>query len=233
MQGLTVLIADDDAHVQELSRIYLGREGARVVAAGTGEEALACLDRCRPDVVILDVMMPGLDGFAVCREIRRQSDVPVLMLTARGEEVDRVLGLELGADDYITKPFSPRELVARIRAILRRARPRLPAPEAGVLVYPGLTIDVEAREVTAEGQPVALAPREFDLLAYLARNPRRAFTREHLLTTVWGYDFGGDTRTVDVHIKKLRQKLGEPGRQYLQTVWGVGYKFEVPRHAPR
>jgi two-component system response regulator ResD len=230
MQGLTILIADDDPNVRELVRIYFGREGATVLTAVDGAEAVTLLAEQSVGVVILDVMMPEQDGFSVCRELRRTSDIPVLMLTAKGEEIDRVLGLELGADDYIVKPFSPRELVARVKAILRRTRSQVHTREAdaqGSLAFPGLTVDLRGRTVQAAGLQVPLAPKEFDLLAFLAQHPRTVLEREQILTRVWGYDFAGDTRTVDVHVKKLRLKLGEPVRRYLHTVWGIGYKFEV------
>lgn len=230
MQGLTMLVADDDPHVCELVRLYFGREGATVLTAGDGARAMALLEAHGPDLVILDVMMPAMDGFTVCRELRRSSDVPVLMLTARGEEIDRILGLELGADDYIVKPFSPRELVARVKAILRRMQGRQPAgaaPETGALTFPGLEVDLQAREVRVSGVPLPLAPKEFDLLVCLARHPRVVLERELLLERVWGYEFTGDTRTVDTHVKRLRLKLGFPCRNYIHTVWGIGYKFEV------
>lgn len=229
MQGVNILVADDDPNVRELVRMYLGREGMTVHTADDGRSALASLQSKGVDAVVLDVMMPEMDGFAVCKELRRTSDVPVLMLTARGEEIDRVLGLELGADDYIVKPFSPRELVARVKAVLRRTRSLRTVEPAvqGKLLFPGLEVDPLAREVLVEGSPVSLAPKEFDLLLYLMQNPRVVLERDQLLSRVWGYDFAGETRTVDVHVKKLRLKLGEPARSYIHTVWGVGYKFEA------
>lgn len=229
MQAVTILVADDDPNVRELVRIYLGREGMAVLTAENGRAALNTLEETAVDAVVLDVMMPELDGFSVCKTLRQTSSVPVLMLTARGEEIDRVLGLELGADDYIVKPFSPRELVARVKAVLRRTlcpRPEEPAT-SGKLNFPGLEVDVLAREVLVEGGLVSLAPKEFDLLLYLMQNPRVVLERDQILSRVWGYDFAGETRTVDVHVKKLRLKLGEPVRHYIQTVWGVGYKFEA------
>lgn len=231
MLGANILVADDDPNVRELARVYFGREGMEVRTVETGEAALEMLGAQPADVIILDVMMPGLDGFAVCREVRRTSDVPVLMLTAKGEEIDRVMGLELGADDYVVKPFSPRELVARVKAMLRRTRnrPALPTEQSqpDVLTYPGLAIDPQAREVLVAGHPIPLAPKEFDLLLFLAKNPRQVLDREQILTQVWSYDFIGETRTVDVHVKKLRLKLGNPARNFIHTVWGIGYKFEV------
>lgn len=237
----TVLVADDDPHVHEMLGLYFRREGIELVSARSGDEVHRLLEKHRPQAVVLDIMMPGKDGFEVCREIRAESDVPVLMLTAKGEEVDRILGLELGADDYITKPFSPRELIARLRAVLRRVRTEGdpgPAPAAGTasdsereqaprsVSLAGLEVDAVAREVHCRGEPVALTPKEFDLLYLLASNPRRAFSREELLERVWGFDFFGDMRTVDVHVKRLRKKLGSVGPRVIRTVWGVGYKFE-------
>lgn len=227
-------MADDDAQVRELVRLYFSREGMTVTAAEDGSQALSLFNAQPADVVILDVMMPGLDGLAVCRELRRTTDVPVIMLTAKGEEIDRILGLELGADDYVVKPFSPRELVARVKAILRRTQSTQETAEGTgteVLAYPGLQADSQAREVLVKGCPVSLTPKEFDLLVYLMQHPRMVLGRERILTHVWGYDFAGDTRTVDVHVKKLRVKLGTPARRYIQTVWGIGYKFEVSPHA--
>lgn len=234
MHGLSILIADDDEHVRSLAQMYFGREGARVLTAEDGAQALAMITAHPVDVVVLDVMMPELDGFSVCRELRRTGDVPVVMLTARGEEFDRVLGLELGADDYVVKPFSPRELVSRVKAILRRSRHPQPEAEtvrtAAGLSFPHLAVDPQAREVLVDGTAVSLAPKEFDLLLFLVQNPRQVLDREQILSRVWGYDFPGETRTVDVHVKKLRLKLGDPVRSYIQTVWGIGYKFEVTRH---
>ena len=228
MQGANILVADDDANVRELVRMYCGREGMTVLTAEDGGQALSLIGSHPVDAVILDVMMPVMDGLEVCRELRRTSGVPILMLTARGEEIDRVLGLELGADDYIVKPFSPRELVARVKAVLRRTLGVSPAEDkASPLSCAGLTVDPHAREVTAGGQTLSLAPKEFDLLLFLMQNPRLVLDREKILARVWGYDFIGESRTVDVHVKKLRLKLGEPARNYIHTVWGIGYKFEV------
>lgn len=234
MQGLTILVADDDVNVRNLVRIYFEREGATVLAAEDGKTALDLVLQQPVDALILDVMMPGLDGFTVCRELRKSCDLPVLMLTAKGEEIDRVIGLELGADDYLVKPFSPRELVARVKAVMRRFRTPAPTAEPEtrpLLSFPGLAIDLQAREVAVSGTPVPLAPKEFDLLVYLVQHPRIVLDRDQILSRVWGYEYTGETRTVDNHVKRLRLKLGEPARGYIHTVWGIGYKFEVTEHA--
>lgn len=234
MIGLKVLVADDDPNVREIIRLYFEQQQFHMIEAQDGETAVEKARNESPDIIILDVMMPGMDGYEACREILKFSDIPIIMLTAKGEEFDRVLGLELGADDYMTKPFSPRELVARIKAIFRRLQPRKTATEGdgdpGVLEYDGLRIHIDRREVTVGGEKVQLRPKEFDLLAHLARTPGHVFTREQLLAQVWGYDFFGDIRTVDVHVKKLRQKLGAFPGECIHTVWGVGYKFEVIPH---
>lgn len=228
---MRVLIADDDPNVMEIVRLYFEQQQMELQEAQDGKQALQLVRTDAPDIVILDVMMPEMDGYETCREIRKISAVPIIMLTAKGEEIDRILGLELGADDYVTKPFSPRELVARIKAIFRRMdrEPWNQLPEQGGTNgyhYGGLVIDLDKREVTAEGTNVILRPKEFDLLAYMAGAPGIVHTREQLLEHVWGYDFIGDIRTVDVHVKKVRNKLGDM-QHCIQTVWGVGYKFEV------
>lgn len=223
-----VLVVEDEENVRRLIDAYLQHEGFDVVGASDGAEALQLLGQTSPDVVILDVMLPKVDGWEVCRRIRDQSRIPVIMLSARGAEQDRIKGLEYGADDYITKPFSPKELVLRVRAVLRRARPVASVGERAVLRYPGLEIDRRSRRCTAAGRVVELTRREFDLLWHLARHPGRAFERESLLQQVWGYDFHGDARTIDVHVTRLREKLEDTGSyKYLHTVWGVGYKFDV------
>jgi len=222
----TVLVVEDEGPVQELVRMYLAREGFRVVSAYDGEEALEQVREHAPDLVILDIMLPKLDGWSVCRALRKDLPVPIIMLSAKGEEYDRVLGLELGADDYITKPFSPRELVARVKAVLRRTKGDPDAEQ--VLTCGDLTIDYKARRVLRNGREIALAPKEFDLLWTLAGHPGRVFSRDQLLTQVWGYDYLGDPRTVDTHIKRLREKLRGGGTNYIKTVWGLGYRFEVP-----
>jgi two-component system response regulator ResD len=223
----TILLVEDEQTVQEVAQLYLEKEGFRVITAGDGEKALEQVRSVNPDLVILDIMLPRKDGWAVCREIRQYLAVPIIMLSAKGEEYDRVLGLELGADDYIVKPFSPRELVARVKAVLRRSSAAGMIEAQPPLRYPGLTIDTAAHLVEVDGRAVSLTPKEFELLAYLAARPRRVFNREQLLASIWGYEYLGDTRTVDTHIKRLREKLRGTGRNYLKTVWGLGYKFEV------
>lgn len=222
-----VLVVEDEENVRRLIDAYFQHEGFDVIGAADGEEALDAFVRTSPDVVILDVMLPRVDGWDVCRRIRARSRTPIIMLSALGAEDDRIKGFEYGADDYVTKPFSPKELVLRVRAVLRRAR-TLTAAEGTTLRYPGLTIDRRSRRCVVDGQAVELTRREFDLLWYLARHPGQAFEREPLLQHVWGYDFGGDVRTIDVHVTRLREKLeGAGAYKYLHTVWGVGYKFDA------
>jgi DNA-binding response OmpR family regulator len=223
-----VLIVEDDPTVAEVVARYLERDGCRVEIAGDGRLALAMLETVPPDLVVLDVMLPGLDGFEICRRLRERSRTPVIMLTARGEAVERIHGLELGADDYVVKPFSPRELVARVRAVLRRAQGSQDGadPTGGRRAHLGMELDERSRQVRIDGQPVSLTAREFDLLAFLIRHPGEVFRREVLLDRVWGYTFG-DTSTVTVHVRRLREKI-EPDPSaptYVQTVWGVGYRF--------
>ena len=223
----TILVVEDEESVRELVRMYLENEGFRVETASDGEEALNKVKANTPDLIILDIMLPKFDGWTVCREVKKTSNVPIIMLSARTEEFDRVLGLELGADDYIPKPFSPREMVARVRAVLRRTSA---SPEAAgrVITYRDLTIDREANRVTVKDKEVAMTPREFELLWFLACHPGRVFSREQLLEEVWGYEYLGDGRTVDTHIKRLREKLHADGEvTYIKTVWGRGYKFEA------
>lgn len=227
-EGL-ILVVDDEEPIRELVRLYLEKEGFSVAMAADGEEAVQKARTLKPQLIILDIMLPRLDGWDVCREVRRFADIPIIMLTAKGEEFDKVLGLELGADDYLTKPFSPRELVARVKAILRRAAPEEPADTEEKIVLPGLVINHSSREVTVNGREVLLTPKEFDLIWFLAKHPGKVFTREQLLTAVWGYDYYGDLRTVDTHIKRLREKIEKNGdaSYHVRTIWGVGYKFEV------
>ncbi|HLC33781.1 MAG TPA: response regulator transcription factor [Anaerolineales bacterium] len=220
-----ILVVDDEAHIVDLVRLYLEREGYRVRSAGSGQAALSEVRSHPPAMVILDVMLPGMDGFEVCRRLRAESQVPVLMLTARDEDLDKIIGLELGADDYLTKPFNPREVVARVRAILRRAEP---AAAGEAVVHVGdLVVDAARREVTVGERQVDLRAKEFDLLLHLARHRGLVRTREQLLSQVWGYDFEGQTRTVDVHVAHLRKKIAG-GTVRIETVTGVGYKLVVP-----
>ena len=233
MSGETILIVDDEPTIVEVVGLYLQREGFRVVTAADGNAAIAAIEQQRPDLVVLDLMLPGLGGLEIARRLRASGALPIIMLTARGEETDRVVGLELGADDYVTKPFSARELVARVKAVLRRAQSPAPpaaAAEASVLAIGGLRLDAAAHVVTLEGQPVSLTVREFDLLHFLMRHPGQVFTREQLLDNVWGYAFASEMGTVTVHIRRLREKI-EPdpaNPTFLQTIWGVGYKLERP-----
>jgi two-component system OmpR family response regulator len=218
---------DDEVHIVELARLYLTREGYEVEGVGDGDQVMARFGQLKPDLVILDIMLPGTDGLTLCKEIRKQSQVPIIMLTARDEVTDKVVGLEVGADDYLTKPFHPQELVARAKALLRRARVEHDLPK---LIRAGkLEIDLERHEVRFGAARVQLRPKEFDLLTLLARHPGRVFQRSELLDLVWGYDFPGYTRTVDVHVQQVREKLGgasitDPS---IQTVWGVGYRLEL------
>lgn len=227
MQRFKVLVVDDDPNVREIIRIFFKQQQIDLVEADDSLLVLELVEKEMPDIVILDVMMPNKDGFDVCREIRKKYDIPIIMLTAKTEEFDRVLGLELGADDYVTKPFSPRELIARIKAIFRRMQPKVSSNESEKtsFTFAELSIHIDRREVLLNDEKIILRPKEFDLLVHLAKSTGNVFTREQLLEQVWGYDFIGDIRTVDVHIKKLRQKLKQ--KDCIQTVWGVGYKFEV------
>ena len=221
----TVLVVDDEPTIREVVVRYLAREGYATLEAGDGDEARALLELASPSLVILDVMLPGTDGLSLCRWIRSESSVPVILLTARGEEADRIVGLELGADDYVTKPFSPRELVARVRSVLRRTIPAA-APRERLRVGE-VTVDLAAREVVRGGRPVHLTAKEFDLLAFLARHPRRVFSRDQLMSRIWGYEAAYDTGTVTVHVRRLREKIEtDPARpRHLETVWGVGYRL--------
>jgi two-component system alkaline phosphatase synthesis response regulator PhoP len=222
----TILVVDDEAHIVELARLYLERDGFAVRSAQSGEEALGQVQDRAPALVVLDVMLPGIDGFEVCRRIRARSNVPILMLTAREDDLDKIVGLELGADDYLTKPFNPRELVARVKAILRRAEVSA-LPGESPLHLADLSIDPARREVQVGERPLDLRAKEFDLLLCLARHRGIVLTREQLLSLVWGFDFYGQTRTVDVHVAHLRKKMtGSAVR--LETVTGVGYKLVVP-----
>jgi len=222
----TVLVVDDEPIVRDVVVRYLRRDGFETLEAGDGEEARELIERDRPELVVLDLMLPGTDGLALCRWIRAQSNLPVIMLTARGDEADRIVGLELGADDYVTKPFSPRELAARVRAVLRRST-KPPTPPVARLEFEDLELDAGTREVHAQGQKLKLTAKEFDLLYFLASNPRRVFSRDQLMQSVWGYEAALDTGTVTVHVRRLRSKIEvDPASpRHLETVWGVGYRF--------
>ena len=224
-----ILVADDDLNICELLRLYLEKEGFEVVMAHDGEEAVAKFESEKPSLILLDIMMPKLDGWQVCRQIRQKSDCPIIMLTAKGETFDKVLGLELGADDYVVKPFDTKEIVARIKAVLRRSGPAgNAAGEVKEVSYYKLTVNMTRYELKVDGKVVDAPPKELELLFHLASNPNRVFTRDQLLDEVWGFEYYGDSRTVDVHIKRLREKLEGVSDQWsLKTVWGVGYKFEV------
>lgn len=224
---LKILVVDDDTNISELISLYLNKEGYETREVSNGRVALEVFEEFRPDLVLLDIMLPGADGYDVCKEIRKKSHTPIIMMTAKGEVFDKVLGLELGADDYMVKPFDPKELVARVKAVLRRNT--LPIEEEKVknrIVLDNLIIDKDNYSVTYEGNLVELPPKELEVLYFLANHPKQVFTREQLLDKIWGYDFVGDTRTVDVHIKRLRDKFEGEHSWSIKTVWGVGYKFE-------
>jgi DNA-binding response OmpR family regulator len=220
----TVLVVDDEPTVRDIVSQYLTRDGFRVVATGDGRAVMDLVEQESPDLIVLDVMLPGMSGLELCRAIRARRAIPVILLTARGEETDRIVGLEIGADDYVTKPFSPRELVARVRAVLRRS---VDGAAPDLLVLGELEIDVPAREVRISGRDVRLAAREFDLLAFLARNPRRVFTRDQIMQSVWGYTAAIDTGTLSVHVRRLREKIEDDPHapRRLETVWNVGYRL--------
>ncbi|MBQ1237144.1 MAG: response regulator transcription factor [Oscillospiraceae bacterium] len=225
--AVKVLIVEDDKNISDLLQLYLQKEGYTVVAAADGGDGLSKFRSENPDLVLLDLMMPVMDGWAVCRVIRAESQTPVIMLTAKGETDDKVQGLKAGADDYITKPFEMKEVLARIEAVLRRTD-RVPETKIRKLSFDKLTIDMDAFELTVDGKKIDTPPKEMELLFYLASSPNRVYTRNQLLDEVWGFDYFGDSRTVDVHVKRLREKLeGVSEKWCLKTVWGVGYKFEV------
>ena len=221
----TVLVVDDEPIVREVVARYLRRDGFRTLEAGDGDTARELVERDEPGLVVLDVMLPGMDGLALCRWIRSRSDLPVILLTARGDEADRIVGLELGADDYVTKPFSPRELAARVRTVLRRAQPAAPREER--LTFDGLELDAATRDVRRNGELLRLTAKEFDLLWFLASHPRRVFSRDQLMSRVWGYEPAFDSGTITVHVRRLREKIeDDPARpRHLETVWGVGYRL--------
>ncbi|WP_075721559.1 response regulator transcription factor [Roseburia sp. 499] len=225
-----ILIVDDDANIAELISLYLTKECYDTRMVNDGEEALSVYEQYQPNLILLDLMLPGIDGYQVCREIRTKSNVPIIMLSAKGEIFDKVLGLELGADDYIMKPFDSKELVARVKAVLRRYQPvkqEAPASDIKCVEYPDLVINQTNYSVLYYGQPVDMPPKELELLYFLASSPNQVFTREQLLDHIWGYEYIGDTRTVDVHVKRLREKIKDHKSWSLATVWGIGYKFEV------
>ena len=224
-----ILIVDDEENICELVRLYIEKEGFDAIIANDGQEAVAKFNKEKPDLILLDIMLPIKDGWQVCREIRAQSKVPIIMLTAKGETFDKVLGLELGADDYVVKLFEPKELIARIRAVLRRSADSVDEKaDEDELSFDGLKINQSTYEVYIDDKKVEMPPKEFELLYFLAKNTNKVFTRDQLLDEIWGYEFFGDSRTVDVHIKRIREKLeGENRTWALKTVWGVGYKFEV------
>ena len=225
-----ILIVDDDDNIAELISLYLIKECYDTKTVGDGESALLEYKNYQPDLILLDLMLPGIDGYQVCREIRAQSNVPIIMLSAKGEVFDKVLGLELGADDYIIKPFDSKEMVARVKAVLRRyqtAAPKKQDPDIKCVEYPDLVINLTNYSVLYKNQVIDMPPKELELLYFLASSPNQVFTREQLLDNIWGYEYLGDTRTVDVHIKRLREKIKEHPSWRLSTVWGIGYKFET------
>lgn len=222
-----ILVVDDDLNICELLRLYLEKDGYTVVIANDGVTAVSMFQEESPDLVLLDIMLPRLDGWQVCREIRKFSDNPIIMLTAKGEVFDKVLGLELGADDYVVKPFDTKEIIARVKAVLRRAA-KNPVDEVKEVHYDKLSINLTNYELRVNGKQIDTPPKEMELIFHLAKNPNRVFTRDQLLDEVWGFDYYGDSRTVDVHVKRLREKLeGVSDKWELRTVWGVGYKFET------
>lgn len=227
METGKILIVDDDQNICELLRLYAEKEGYTVALAHDGRKAVECFEQESPDIILLDIMLPELDGWQVCREIRKKSQCPIIMLTAKGETFDKVLGLELGADDYVVKPFETKEVLARIKAVLRRSGKQDPN-EKKVVTFDKLSINLNNYELKVDGKQVDTPPKEMELIYHLASNPNRVFSRDQLLDEVWGFNYYGDSRTVDVHVKRLREKLEGVSDQWsLKTVWGVGYKFEV------
>ena len=227
-----ILIVDDDENIAELISLYLTKECFDTMMVHDGEEALVAFDTYQPNLMLLDLMLPGIDGYQVCREIRARSNTPIIMLSAKGEVFDKVLGLEMGADDYIMKPFDSKEMVARVKAVLRRYQPgqKMESPvedKSKRVEYPGISINLTNYSVIVDGQTVDMPPKELELLYFLAASPNQVFTREQLLDQIWGYEYISDTRTVDVHIKRLREKIKDHATWGLATVWGIGYKFEV------
>ena len=227
-----ILIVDDDTNISELISLYLNKECFETRCEENGEDALKAFSEFHPDLILLDLMLPGMDGYQVCREIRRHSQTPIIMLSAKGGVFDKVLGLELGADDYIIKPFDSKELVARVKAVLRRTfveKPEEPKEEGQIVHLPDLTVNLTNYSVTCMGEHLDMPPKELELLYFLASSPNQVFTREQLLDHIWGYEYVGDSRTVDVHIKRLREKLKDHDAWSLSTVWGIGYRFEVKK----
>lgn len=226
-----ILIVDDDENIAELISLYLTKECFDTMMVHDGYDALTAFESYKPNLILLDLMLPGMDGYQICREIRSKSNVPIIMLSAKGEIFDKVLGLELGADDYVIKPFDSKELVARVKAVLRRYQPSKPEaatqPQGKFVEYPGIIINLTNYSVEVDGKNVEMPPKELELLYFLASSPNQVFTREQLLDQLWGYEYLGDTRTVDVHIKRLREKIKDHPTWKLSTVWGIGYKFEV------
>jgi len=226
-----ILIVDDDSNIADLISLYLMKECYETRIVGDGEAALAAVSAFEPDLILLDLMLPGMDGYQVCREVRSSKDTPIIMLSAKGEIFDKVLGLEMGADDYMEKPFDSKELVARVKAVLRRYHKQQNVAVAKsndkIVAYPDLTINLTNYSVTYMGEPIDMPPKELELLYCLASNPGRVFTREQLLDQIWGYEYVGDTRTVDVHIKRIREKLHDNENFKISTIWGIGYKFET------
>lgn len=228
MENQKILIVDDDSNICELLRMYLNKDGFDTAIAADGEEAIDLALKYKPDLILLDIMMPRLDGWQVCREVRKSSEVPIIMLTAKGEVFDKILGLELGADDYISKPFDTKEVLARIKAVLRRSSEKTGRNAIKEVRFDKLVINLTNYELIVDGKQIDTPPKELELIFHLASNPNRVYTRDQLLDEVWGFDYYGDSRTVDVHVKRLREKLENVSDKWsLKTVWGVGYKFEV------
>ena len=225
MSKPNIMVVDDEKNICELIRLYLEKEGFAVTIANNGFDAIAMIRQNRPDLVLLDIMMPVIDGWEVCRQVREFSQVPIIMLTAKGETFDKVMGLDLGADDYIVKPFDTKEVVARVKAVLRRT---VTEEDSGEVVYDKLVVNIDRYELRVDGKVIDTPPKELELLYHLAKNPNHVYTRDQLLDEVWGFEYFGDSRTIDVHVKRLREKLEGVSDQWsLKTVWGVGYKFEV------
>lgn len=225
-----ILIVDDDNNIAELISLYLTKECYETMIVNDGESVIPALDTFAPNLILLDIMLPGMDGYQVCREVRAKHSIPIIMLSAKGEVFDKVLGLELGADDYIEKPFDSKEMVARVKAVLRRYKPAASAPAPSnikCVEYQDLTVNLTNYSVTYMGNTIEMPPKELELLYFLASSPNHVFTREQLLDQLWGYEYMGDTRTVDVHIKRLREKIKDHANWKLSTIWGIGYKFEV------